>query len=98
MLISSHDSKTLYMGGNFVFKSTNRGDAWTAISPELTTEKVGTITTIARIAGRCFGALRRHGRRKRVDDARREKLEEHHRESAGDAGQAMGEPAGRVAL
>jgi photosystem II stability/assembly factor-like uncharacterized protein len=47
VLISSHDSKTLYMGGNFVFKSTNRGDAWTAISPELTTEKVGTLTTIA---------------------------------------------------
>jgi photosystem II stability/assembly factor-like uncharacterized protein len=47
VFISSHDSKTLYMGGNFVFKSTNRGDAWTAISPELTTEKVGTLTTIA---------------------------------------------------
>ncbi len=47
LLISSHDSKTLYIGGNFVFKSSNRGDAWTAISPELTTEKVGTITTIA---------------------------------------------------
>ena len=46
VLISSHDSKTLYMGGNFVFKSTNRGDAWTVISPELTTEKVGTITAI----------------------------------------------------
>ena len=47
VLISSHDSNTLYMGGNFVFKSTNRGDAWTAISPELTTDKVGTLTTIA---------------------------------------------------
>ncbi len=47
VLISSHDSKTLYMGGDFVFKSANRGDAWAEISPELTTEKVGTITTIA---------------------------------------------------
>jgi hypothetical protein len=47
VVLSSHDSKTLYMGGNFVFKSTHRGDAWTAISPELTTEKVGTLTTIA---------------------------------------------------
>jgi photosystem II stability/assembly factor-like uncharacterized protein/chaperonin cofactor prefoldin len=47
LLISSHDSNALYIGGNFVFKSTNRGDAWTAISPELTTAKVGTITTIA---------------------------------------------------
>jgi hypothetical protein len=35
------------MDGNFVFKSTNRGDAWTAISPELTTDKLGTITTTA---------------------------------------------------
>jgi hypothetical protein len=47
VLISSHDSNALYMGGNFVFKSTNRGDAWTAISPELTTEKGATLTTIA---------------------------------------------------
>ena len=47
LLISSHNSNTLYIGGNFVFKSTNRGDAWTAISPELTMEKVGTLTTIA---------------------------------------------------
>ncbi|HLH39256.1 MAG TPA: hypothetical protein VKX39_08930 [Bryobacteraceae bacterium] len=47
LLISSHDSNTLYIGGNFVFKSTNRGDSWTAISPDLTTAKVGTITTIA---------------------------------------------------
>jgi photosystem II stability/assembly factor-like uncharacterized protein len=47
VLISSHDSKTLYMGGNFVFKSTDRGDEWREISPELTTEKVGTITAIA---------------------------------------------------
>jgi len=46
VVISSHDPKTLYMGGNFVFKSTNRGDSWTAISPELTTDKQGTITMI----------------------------------------------------
>jgi photosystem II stability/assembly factor-like uncharacterized protein len=44
--ISSHDPKTLYMGGNFAFKSTNRGDSWTAISPELTTDRQGTITMI----------------------------------------------------
>jgi photosystem II stability/assembly factor-like uncharacterized protein len=47
LMISSHDAKTIYIGGNFVFKSTDRGDSWTLISPELTTEKVGTITTIA---------------------------------------------------
>lgn len=36
MLISPHDAKTLYYGGNFLFKSTNRGDAWEKISPDLT--------------------------------------------------------------
>jgi photosystem II stability/assembly factor-like uncharacterized protein len=47
VMISMHDHNTLYMGGNFVFKSTNRGDAWTEISPELTTNKKGTVATIA---------------------------------------------------
>ena len=47
ILISSHDHNTLYVGGNFVFKSTDRGDTWTEISPELPTAKVGTIATIA---------------------------------------------------
>jgi len=33
--ISPHDPRTLYVGGNRVLKSTNRGDQWTAISPDL---------------------------------------------------------------
>lgn len=37
ILISSFDSNTIYYPGNFVFKSTNRGDTWTKISPDLTT-------------------------------------------------------------
>ena len=37
VLISAYDSKTIYYGGNFIFKSGNRGDSWTRISPELTT-------------------------------------------------------------
>ena len=37
ILISSYDSNTIYYPGNFVFKSTNRGDGWTKISPDLTT-------------------------------------------------------------
>ena len=41
ILISPHDSKTIYYGGNFVFKSVNRGDAWTTISPDLTNGKPG---------------------------------------------------------
>jgi len=37
IVISAFDSKTIYYGGNFLFKSTDRGDDWTKISPDLTT-------------------------------------------------------------
>lgn len=33
--ISPHNSQTIYHGGNYVFKSTNRGDDWEVISPDL---------------------------------------------------------------
>ena len=36
-ILSPHDSKTLYYGANFLSKSTNRGDSWKCISPDLTT-------------------------------------------------------------
>jgi hypothetical protein len=35
ILISPHDSNTIYVGANKVFKSTDRGHSWTAISGEL---------------------------------------------------------------
>ncbi len=54
ILISPHDSKTIYYGGNVVFKSVNRGDKWDVISPDVTRGKPGpsddrghTITTLA---------------------------------------------------
>ncbi len=34
-LISPHDSKTLYVAAQMVFKSTDRGDSWKVISPDL---------------------------------------------------------------
>ena len=37
ILISAYDPNTIYYGGNFLFKSTNRGDSWTKVSGELTT-------------------------------------------------------------
>jgi photosystem II stability/assembly factor-like uncharacterized protein len=37
MVLSPHDPATVYVTGNRVFKSTDRGHAWTAISPDLTT-------------------------------------------------------------
>ena len=35
--ISPHDPKTIYTAGNFLFKSTDRGQSWKIISPDLTT-------------------------------------------------------------
>ncbi len=37
IVISAFDSNTIYYGGNFLFKSTQRGDNWVKISPDLTT-------------------------------------------------------------
>ena len=36
IVISPHDPNTLYIGGNQVFKSTDEGQTWEAISPDLT--------------------------------------------------------------
>jgi photosystem II stability/assembly factor-like uncharacterized protein len=37
MEVSSHDHKTIYYGGNYLFKSTDRGDSWTRLGGDLTT-------------------------------------------------------------
>ncbi|MEM7260915.1 MAG: PDZ domain-containing protein [Planctomycetota bacterium] len=37
VVMSTHDSRVLYFGGNRLFKSYNRGDNWEVISPDLTT-------------------------------------------------------------
>ncbi|HYJ47487.1 MAG TPA: hypothetical protein VEV81_12815, partial [Pyrinomonadaceae bacterium] len=36
ILFSPHDAETLYAGGNVLFKSTNQGQSWAVISPDLT--------------------------------------------------------------
>ena len=36
ILVSAHDSKTVYHGANVVFRTTDDGQTWTAISPDLT--------------------------------------------------------------
>ncbi len=36
IVVSPHDSNTVYAGYQFVFKSTTRGDVWQKISPDLT--------------------------------------------------------------
>jgi photosystem II stability/assembly factor-like uncharacterized protein len=35
--ISAHDPKTIYYGGDFLFKSTDRGETWTKLGGDLTT-------------------------------------------------------------
>jgi photosystem II stability/assembly factor-like uncharacterized protein len=37
LMISPHDPKTIYYGGNHLFKSTDRGDNWTVLGEDLTT-------------------------------------------------------------
>ncbi len=37
IVLSPHNSKTVFFGGNRLFRSVNRGDTWEAISPDLTT-------------------------------------------------------------
>jgi photosystem II stability/assembly factor-like uncharacterized protein len=54
ILISPHNPRTLYYGGDHLFRSLNRGEQWEEISPDLTHGKPGpaadfghTLTTIA---------------------------------------------------
>jgi photosystem II stability/assembly factor-like uncharacterized protein len=35
--VSAHDHTTIYYGGNYLFKSTDRGDTWTRLGGDLTT-------------------------------------------------------------
>lgn len=54
-ILSHFDDRTLYMGGNHVLKSTDRGQSWTPISPDLSDPAegprgvvpFGTITTLS---------------------------------------------------
>jgi len=45
-LLSAHEPTTIYLGGNRVFKLTDRGDNWKAISPDLTRQEVDKIFTV----------------------------------------------------
>jgi photosystem II stability/assembly factor-like uncharacterized protein len=53
ILLSSHNQDILYFGSNFLHRSMNQGDSWSAISPDLTNGKkegnvaYGTITTMS---------------------------------------------------
>jgi len=45
ILVSPHDSDTIYHCGNKIVKSTNRGDSWEILSPDLTTHDPFKMTT-----------------------------------------------------
>src|ERR1041385_1912941 len=45
IILSAFDPKTLYVGGDRVFRLTNRGDNWEAISPDLTNPTPKTMAT-----------------------------------------------------
>ncbi|HEY8503277.1 MAG TPA: PDZ domain-containing protein [Gemmataceae bacterium] len=46
-ILSHHNPSILYVGGNFVFRSLNRGDDWKKISPEITRTSRGSATALA---------------------------------------------------
>src|SRR5215475_4268778 len=52
VVVSPHDSKTLYIGGNKLFKSTDRGQTWTVISGDLTTQTDREKLTLMDIPGK----------------------------------------------
>jgi photosystem II stability/assembly factor-like uncharacterized protein len=45
VLLSPHDPRVLYLGGNHIFRSSNRGDEWEALSPDLTRGRPGRSTS-----------------------------------------------------
>ena len=45
LYLSPHDSKTLLFGGQYLFRSTDRGETWRVISPDLTTNTPEFINT-----------------------------------------------------
>lgn len=46
LLASVHDKTALYLGGNRVFKLTDHGEHWKAVSPDLSTQDVTKIMTV----------------------------------------------------
>jgi len=39
LVVSAFDNKTIYYGGNYLFKSTDRGDSWTRLGGDLTSNQ-----------------------------------------------------------
>jgi Sortilin, neurotensin receptor 3, len=60
LLISAHDPKTIYYGGNYLFKSTDRGDNWIRLGNDLTTAADrDKMTILGKLMDRATAALSR---------------------------------------
>ena len=46
LILSPHDPTMLYLGGNCVFRLTERGDQWERISPDLSRQVLAQVTTV----------------------------------------------------
>lgn len=46
LIMSAHEPGTLYLGGNMVFKITNRGEDWKTISPDLSTNDLAKMRAV----------------------------------------------------
>lgn len=52
LVLSPHDPNTVFTAANVVFKSTDRGQTWTTISPDLTTKVDRDTLTLMGVAGK----------------------------------------------
>jgi len=60
LTISPHDPKTIYYGGNHLFKSTDRGDTWVRLGEDLTTNQDrDKMTILGKVIDRTSGVLSR---------------------------------------
>jgi photosystem II stability/assembly factor-like uncharacterized protein len=61
IIVSPHDGKTLYTGANRVFKSTDRGQRWSVVSPDLTNQLDRDELVIMGVSGRNITVARNDG-------------------------------------
>ncbi|HUI53803.1 MAG TPA: hypothetical protein VLY04_02455 [Bryobacteraceae bacterium] len=60
LMISAHDPKSIYYGGNHLFKSTDRGDTWVRLGEDLTTNQDrDKMTILGKVIDRTSGVLSR---------------------------------------
>ncbi|MBS1708266.1 MAG: hypothetical protein JSS65_06035 [Armatimonadetes bacterium] len=58
IILSPHNSATLYVGGNYLFRSVDRGNRWEAVSPDLSTNDPEKLKSRAGVTPEDTGAER----------------------------------------